>query len=91
MLGSEHVLAEAARPGVLTGALHFPARARRVVQMFMAGAASHIDLFDYKPALIKHQGEPADLASMSRRSRTAWARGWRRRGHFALTEKAANS
>jgi hypothetical protein len=39
----------------------FPAKARRVVQLFMAGAASHIDLFDYKPALIKHHGEAADF------------------------------
>ncbi len=36
-------------------------RAKRVVQLFMAGAASHIDLFDYKPALIKHHGEASDF------------------------------
>jgi hypothetical protein len=29
-----------------------PPKARRVIQLFMAGAASHIDLFDYKPALV---------------------------------------
>ncbi|GAB5443729.1 MAG: DUF1501 domain-containing protein [Fuerstiella sp.] len=29
--------------------------------MFMAGAASHIDLFDHKPALEKHHGEPSDF------------------------------
>jgi len=61
MLGKETAWAEAGRPGILTGALHYPAKAKRVVQLFMAGAASHIDLFDYKPALIKHQGEPADF------------------------------
>ena len=27
----------------------------------MGGAASHIDLFDYKPALEKHHGEPSDF------------------------------
>ena len=27
----------------------------------MAGAASHIDLWDYKPALEKHHGEPSDF------------------------------
>jgi hypothetical protein len=27
----------------------------------MAGAASHIDLFDYKPELIRHHGEPSDF------------------------------
>jgi hypothetical protein len=44
-----------------TTALHHPPRARRVVQLFMAGAASHLDLFDYKPALIKHHGQPSDF------------------------------
>lgn len=41
--------------------LHHPPKARRVVQMFMAGAASHLDLFDYKPELEKHHGEPSDF------------------------------
>jgi hypothetical protein len=36
-------------------------RAKRVVQLFMAGAASHIDLFDYKPDLVKHHGEPSNF------------------------------
>src|SRR5712692_2811232 len=40
---------------------HFPPKARRVVQLFMAGAASHIDLFDYKPDLIKRHGQPSDF------------------------------
>jgi len=36
-------------------------KARRVVQLFMGGAASHIDLFDFKPALIKHHGGVSDF------------------------------
>lgn len=43
------------------GTLHHPPRARRVVQLFMAGAASHIDLFDYKPELVKRHGQPSDF------------------------------
>jgi hypothetical protein len=35
-----------------------PAKAKRVLQIFCPGAASHIDLWDYKPALEKHHGEP---------------------------------
>ena len=31
--------------------LHHAPRAKRVVQLFMAGAASHIDLWDHKPLL----------------------------------------
>ena len=40
--------------------LHFPARAKRVIQLFMAGGASHVDLFDYKPRLIRDHGKPWD-------------------------------
>jgi hypothetical protein len=39
----------------------FAPKAKRVVQIFMAGAASHIDLFDFKPELIKHHGEASDF------------------------------
>ena len=41
--------------------LHHPPRARRVVQLFMAGAASHIDLWDHKPELERLHGEPSDF------------------------------
>lgn len=40
---------------------HFPPKAKRVVQLFMAGAASHIDLWDFKPDLIKHDGKASDF------------------------------
>lgn len=43
------------------GAFHVPPKAKRVVQLFMAGAASHIDLFDHKPELEKRHGEPSDF------------------------------
>ena len=46
-------------PGKTRGA-HHPARAKRVVQLFMAGAASHVDTFDHKPLLQKKDGEPWD-------------------------------
>ncbi len=41
--------------------VHHPANAKRVVQFFMSGAASHIDLFDYKSELVKRDGEPSDF------------------------------
>ena len=37
--------------------LHFPARARRVVQIFACGGVSHVDTFDYKPELARHAGQ----------------------------------
>ncbi len=36
---------------------HFPARAKNVIFLFMAGGPSHLDLFDFKPQLQKHDGE----------------------------------
>lgn len=39
----------------------FPPKAKRVVQLFMSGAASHLDLFDFKPELIKRHGEKSDF------------------------------
>src|SRR5436305_154350 len=37
-----------------------PAKAKRVVQLFMSGAASQCDTFDYKPELVKRNGQPFD-------------------------------
>ena len=45
---------------MLSGETHFPARAKRVVQLFMSGAASQCDTFDYKPELIRRHGEKFD-------------------------------
>ena len=44
-----------------TQIVHHPAKAKRVVQLFMGGAASHIDLWDHKPMLEKHHGEESDF------------------------------
>jgi len=42
---------------------HFKPKAKRVIFLFMAGAPSHLELFDYKPQLAKFDGTlpPADL------------------------------
>jgi uncharacterized protein (DUF1501 family) len=37
---------------------HFPAKSKRVIHLFMAGAPSQLDLFDYKPELAKLAGKP---------------------------------
>lgn len=48
--------------------LHHPARAKRVIFLFMNGAPSHVDTFDPKPTLQKHEGEkpPEDIAGKNR-------------------------
>ena len=63
MLGEEGLLASTTQPGTgaAVGVLHHPPKAKRVVQLFMGGAASHLDLFDYKPALEKHHGKKSDF------------------------------
>jgi hypothetical protein len=44
----------------LNGGLHHRAKVRRVIQLFMNGGASQMDLFDYKPALFQKAGEKFD-------------------------------
>jgi hypothetical protein len=38
--------------------LHFPPKAKRVIQLYMAGGPSHLETFDYKPTLAKMNGQP---------------------------------
>jgi hypothetical protein len=37
---------------------HFPAKARRIIYLVMNGGMSHVDTFDPKPSLVKHNGMP---------------------------------
>lgn len=41
-----------------TTGLHHVAKAKRVIFLFMAGAPSQLDLFDYKPKLVELEGQP---------------------------------
>ncbi len=36
----------------------FPAKAKRVIYLHLTGSPPHLDLFDYKPELVKHTDEP---------------------------------
>lgn len=63
MLGNQGLLAASTHGNAeddLNGGLHYRAKAKRVVQFFMSGAASQCDMFDYKPLLIKRHGEQWD-------------------------------
>jgi hypothetical protein len=64
LLGEEGLLAApdaAGAAGPFPRPPHHRPRARRVIQLFMAGAASHLDLFDFKPELVKRDGQPSDF------------------------------
>jgi len=54
-------------PGVLS-APHFPAKAKRIIYLFMSGGPSHMDLFDYKPKLNELNGQeiPASVRGKQR-------------------------
>lgn len=41
----------------LNGGLHHPAKARRIIQLFMNGGVSPMDTFDYKPELARLHGQ----------------------------------
>ncbi len=47
----------------LNGGIHHPAKVRRVIQLFMNGGASQMDTFDYKPELIRRDGQEFDPGS----------------------------
>lgn len=53
---------------ISSNGLHHAARAKRVIFLFMNGAPSHVDTFDPKPELAKHEGEapPEDINGKKR-------------------------
>lgn len=55
-LGADQRQHDPARP-LAPRAPHFPPRARRVIHFHMTGAPSQLDLFDYKPQLVKYNGQ----------------------------------
>ncbi|KAB2671259.1 MAG: DUF1501 domain-containing protein [Verrucomicrobia bacterium] len=64
LLGAERLLAGnptgAVLPAPPDGLRHHPTRVKRVIQLFMNGGASQMDLFDHKPELFRRHGEKFD-------------------------------
>ncbi|MEM1296563.1 MAG: DUF1501 domain-containing protein, partial [Verrucomicrobiota bacterium] len=67
MLGLSGALSEAS---LLTHSpAHYTPKAKRVIFLFMNGAPSHVDTFDPKPALAKHEGEtPKEQAERNKKT-----------------------
>jgi hypothetical protein len=61
LFAQENSKAISSEQGILSGKLQWPPKAKRVVQLFMAGAASHVDMFDYKPLLRERHGQKWDV------------------------------
>ncbi len=58
-MGLVHLLqADKARAEAGHRMTHHPAKAKRVLQIFCPGAASHMDLWEHKPSLEKYDGQP---------------------------------
>lgn len=57
-LASQNVLAAAEESPLAPKPSHFKGKAKAVIHLFMAGAPSQLDLFDYKPELKKLEGKP---------------------------------
>jgi hypothetical protein len=54
---------------------HFAPKAKNVIYLFMAGAPSQIDLFDFKPALQKHDGQQIPAEFIPKGERFAFIKG----------------
>ncbi|WP_020472239.1 DUF1501 domain-containing protein [Zavarzinella formosa] len=60
-------LAKAAEPSQFAPKKpHYAGKAKAVIHLFMAGAPSHLDLFDYKPELAKWEGKSLPEAVTSK-------------------------
>src|SRR5262245_56771347 len=75
VLGLAGLLADEARANpadpLADHAPHFPAKAKRVIFLFMSGGPSHVDLFDPKPKLKDYTGKPLPFEQPKRvRTRT---------------------
>jgi hypothetical protein len=59
------------------GALpHRPARAKNVIFCFMDGGPSHVDTFDYKPALARFEGKQIGELAVSKKAQSSADRRW---------------
>src|SRR4029079_10189880 len=52
---------------------HFPAKAKRVIHLFMNGGPSHVDTFDPKPSLQKYAGKPLPTENLATERKTGAA------------------
>ena len=57
------------QPTLMLYEQHFVPKANKVLMIFCSGACSHLDTFDYKPELIKRNGQPMPGRNDSSHSR----------------------
>ena len=81
LLSQDRALAAA-----VNGGPHFPAKAKRILQVFCVGGMSHIDTFDHKPELDARNGKPFDMPTFFGQAGNLYASPWkfRQRGQSGL-------
>jgi hypothetical protein len=78
LMAGEGLLAEPAAADPLLSPLapkkpQFPAKAKRVIFLFMNGGPSHVDSFDPKPSLAKYAGKPLPMENLRTERKTGGA------------------
>lgn len=63
-----------AADGLAEAAPHFPAKAKRVIFLFMTGGVSHVDSFDPKPRLFSDHGKEIQAAHPEIKNRPGYER-----------------
>ncbi|MFO0880579.1 MAG: DUF1501 domain-containing protein [Gemmataceae bacterium] len=76
MLALAGLMADRSYAGLASARTPATPRARHVIFCFMDGGPSHVDTFDHKPALTKHQGKPIGAGAVSKLSQSAAGRVW---------------
>ncbi|QDT39028.1 DUF1501 domain-containing protein [Stratiformator vulcanicus] len=66
LLGQEQASGGASAHPLAEKQPHFTPKAKRIVFIFLQGGPSQVDLFDYKPELVKRHGEQPPFAADSR-------------------------
>ena len=54
---------------VVAAGPHYPAKAKRLIVIFLTGGFSHVDTFDPKPALLRDKGKIVEGPSLRMTSR----------------------
>ncbi len=70
MVGLQSVLGAEAGDPLAPKPPHFPAKAKRVLYLFLNGGPSQVDTFDPKPALTKYHGQPMPAGNLKTERKT---------------------
>ena len=84
----EQLMADAGDP-LAARQPHFPARAQRVIFLFMTGGVSHIDTFDPKPALDRDHGKQIEADHPEIKGRPGYERIFLKRPQWAFSPHGA--